>query len=297
MSLRLGTRGSKLALTQAESVAQRLRESGSEVEVVPVKTDDGAVGDKSRFVRGVDEALLAGEIDVGVHSAKDIPAELTEGVELAAVPAREDPLDAYCGKAGSLDEVPQGARIGTASLRRRAQLLALRPDLELTELRGNVDTRLQKLEEGGLDGIVLAAAGLIRLGREDAIGFRFEEAEMTPAPGQGSLALAVRAGDEPGISDQLDGLLDPAAEAELAAERTAVSVLDASCETPVGVRAALEHGEISISGFAGLPDGSEWVRDTQTGAADDFEKLGRELGERMAAAGATELLERARAAA
>ena len=167
--LRLGTRGSALALAQAGTVSRAL----SGAEIVTIKTADGDVGDKARFVRGVEEALLAGEVDVAVHSAKDVPGELPDGVELIAVPGREDPADAYVGPAASIDEVPEGARIGTSSLRRRSQLLALRPDLEIVELRGNVDTRLAKLAAGECDGMVLAVAGLRRLGRGDEIAFAF----------------------------------------------------------------------------------------------------------------------------
>ena len=164
-------------------------------ELVEVSSD-GEPGDKARFVRGVERALLDGEAEVGVHSAKDLPAEMTEGLVIAAVPAREDPADAWIGAGGSLDDVPEGARVGTASLRRRAQLLAARPDLEVSELHGNVDTRLRKLAEGELDAIVLAAAGLRRLGREDEIGFAIPAETMTPAAGQGSLVLQIRADDE-----------------------------------------------------------------------------------------------------
>ena len=159
-------------------------------------SSDGEPGDKSRFVRGVERALLAGEAEIGVHSAKDLPGEMPTELEIAAVPPREDPADVWIGAGASLDDVPEGARVGTASLRRRAQLLAARPDLRVEELHGNVDTRLRKLAEGELDAIVLAAAGLRRLGREDEIGFAIPVETMVPAPGQGALALQVRAGDE-----------------------------------------------------------------------------------------------------
>ncbi len=159
-------------------------------------SSDGEPGDKSRFVRGVERALLAGEAEVGVHSAKDLPGEMAAELEIAAVPPREDPADVWIGAGASLDEVPEGARVGTASLRRRAQLLAARPDLRVEELHGNVDTRLRKLAEGELDAIVLAAAGLRRLGRAAEIGFAIPVERMVPAAGQGALALQVRAGDE-----------------------------------------------------------------------------------------------------
>src|SRR5690606_1178222 len=182
--MRIATRSSKLALTQAQWVATAL----GGAELVPV-TSDGEPGDKARFVRGVERALLDGEADLAVHSAKDVPGEATPGLALAGVPLREDPADVFVGAVGSLAELPEGARVGTASLRRRAQLLAVRPDLDVVELRGNVDTRLRKLTEREVDGLVLAAAGLVRLGLADAISFRFSAAEMVPAPGQGALAL------------------------------------------------------------------------------------------------------------
>src|SRR6478672_9290708 len=185
--IRIATRGSKLALTQAQLVAEML--GGAELVEA---SSDGEPGDKSRFVRGVERALLAGEAEIGVHSAKDLPAEMPEGLEIGGVPEREDPADVWIGVGDSLDEVPDGARVGTASLRRQAQLLAARPDLRVEELHGNVDTRLRKLAEGDLDGIVLAAAGLKRLGREGEIGFALPVEQMCPAAGQGALALQVR---------------------------------------------------------------------------------------------------------
>ncbi|MBS1880823.1 MAG: hydroxymethylbilane synthase, partial [Actinobacteria bacterium] len=190
-TLRLATRASTLALTQARWVADRL--GGAELVEASYQ---GEVGDKSRFVRGVEQTLISGAAEVGVHSAKDLPGEMALGLEIAAVPVREDPADAWIGPGGSLEEVPEGARVGTASLRRRAQLLALRPDLRVEELHGNVDTRLRKLAEGDLDAIVLAAAGLRRLGREDEIAFELPTELMVPAPGQGALALQAREGDE-----------------------------------------------------------------------------------------------------
>ena len=218
MALRIATRGSALALAQAGWVAERL----GGAELVPV-TSDGEPGDKARFVRGVERALLAGEAEIGVHSAKDLPVEVAEGLVIAAVPEREDAADAWIGEAGSLDDVAEGARVGTASLRRRAQLLAARPDLRVEELHGNVDTRLRRLAEGDLDGIVLAAAGLRRLGRGGEIAFRLDGGLMTPAPGQGALVLQARADDE-AARDAAAGVSDGGALAELTAERTVVAL-------------------------------------------------------------------------
>lgn len=288
MALRLATRGSALALTQARWVAERL---GGEVELVEA-TSDGEPGDKSRFVRGVERALLAGEADVGVHSAKDLPGEMALGLEIAAVPVRELPADAWIGASASLHEAPEGARVGTASLRRRAQLLAARPDLRVQELHGNVDTRLRKLSEGHLDAIVLAAAGLRRLGREGEIGFELPPEVMVPAPGQGALALQIREGDE-AAARALAAIGDEAALRELTAERAAVAPLGASCSTPVGVHARLEGESLALSAFVGLPDGSEWLRDELVADAGEPLEAGTELAERLLAVGAAELVARA----
>jgi hydroxymethylbilane synthase len=192
--------------------------------------------------------------------------------------------------------VPEGARIGTASLRRRSQLLALRPDLELVELHGNVDTRLRKQAEGAFDGVVLAAAGLRRLARETEIAFSFGLAELTPAAGQGSLALEARRADST-AAQQAARISDRDALVELTAERAAVAALDATCHTPVGICARLEEEELAMLGFAGLPDGSEWVRDRVAGDPEQPVALGQALAERMLAAGAGDLLERSEALA
>jgi hydroxymethylbilane synthase len=299
--VRLGTRGSALALAQARLVADAL----DGAEIVPIKTsgDEGirrggpaAGGDKARFVREIERALLAGEVDLGIHSAKDLPAELPEELRIAGVPAREEPADAYVGNATSLAEVPQGSRVGTSSLRRRAQLLAARPDLDVVDLRGNVDTRLGKLAEGGFDGIVLAAAGLRRLGREGEISFRFAPEEMTPAAGQGALALEARR-DEQEVARAAASISDHSALVEVTAERAAVAELDATCRTPVGIWATLEGDRLRLDAFVGLPDGSEWVRDTVEDDAGDPVAVGRRLADRLLAAGAGELLERAEAPA
>jgi hydroxymethylbilane synthase len=290
--LKLGTRGSRLALAQARLVAEAL----GGAEIVAVRSSDGEPGDKERFVRGVGQAVLDGEADLAVHSAKDLPGERPDELRLVGVHGRADPVDAYVGEASSLDEVPEGARIGTASLRRRSQLLALRPDLELVELHGNVDTRLRKLSEGEFDGVVLAAAGLRRLAREAEIAFSFGLAELTPAAGQGSLALEARRADST-AARQAARISDHDALVELTAERAAVAALDATCHTPFGICARLEEEELAMLGFAGLPDGSEWVRDRVAGDPEQPAALGRALAERMLAAGAGDLLERSEALA
>ncbi|HLI61320.1 MAG TPA: hydroxymethylbilane synthase [Solirubrobacteraceae bacterium] len=290
MALRVGTRGSPLALIQAESVAEALRVGGIEVEIVTVTTlgDRGAAAlDKSRWVSELERALLDHEIDVAVHSAKDVPTELPPGLEIVAVPARADARDAFCGAAG-LSALAEGARVGTASLRRTAQLRAARPDLEVVELRGNVDTRLRKLAAGEADALVLALAGLDRLGRADAVSAIADE--LVPAAGQGALAIEGRVG-ELAADSRLDAARDLEATACLTAERTLVRALGASCHTPVGAHARPRaDGLLTLTAWAGLPDGSEWLRDEVTGPADE---VGLRCAERMLAAGAPDLLERA----
>lgn len=228
-------------------------------------------------------------MDLAVHSAKDVPGELPDGLAIVGVPERADPADALCGVA-SLDDLPSGASVGTASLRRKAQLLAHRPDLEVRPLRGNVDTRLRRLAQSDLAAIVLAVAGLERLGRAPD-GVLAAEV-MTPAPGQGCLALEGRADDE-----RARALAERVTHREsllrLTAERALVGALDASCRTPVAAHAELSGGELRISAFAGLPDGSAWVRDSLTHDFEEPGELGRSTAERMLAAGAGALLEAA----
>jgi hydroxymethylbilane synthase len=287
--MRIATRGSALALTQARYVADLL--GGADLVEA---SSDGEPGDKSRFVRGVERALLAGEAEVGVHSAKDLPGEMPDGLEIAGVPVREEPADVWIGVGSSLEEVPEGARVGTASLRRRAQLLVVRPDLRVEDLHGNVDTRLRKLAEGELDAIVLAAAGLRRLGREAEIGFAIPVEWMVPAPGQGALALQVRADDEESAT-AVAAVSDESALKELTAERATVAPLGASCDTPIGVHARVAGKQLELDAFIGLPDGSEWLRDRLEADAADPPSAGAELAERLLGAGARDLLDRAEA--
>jgi hydroxymethylbilane synthase len=288
--IRLGTRGSALALAQAELVAGWLAD---DVELVPIATsgDRGSRSDKSRFVKEIEEALLAGEVDLAVHSAKDVPADLPEGLSIVGVPERADARDVLCG-AESLDALGAGAVVGTASLRRRAQLLALRPDLEVRELRGNVDTRLRRLEEGDFDAIVLAAAGLERLERDGGAVLP----ELVPAPGQGSLALEARA-DDRDVVVAAAALTDRDALTSLTAERALVAALEATCHTPIGAHASLSDSALSLTAFVGLPDGSHWIRDSLAGDPEDPATLGLDVGERLLAAGARELLAEAEAQA
>jgi hydroxymethylbilane synthase len=285
--LRLGTRGSALALAQARWVAERL----GDAEIVAITTAGDLqrdAGDKSRWTGALERALLDGDIDLAVHSAKDVPGELAPGTEIAAVPPREDPRDVLVGA-----PLAAGARVGTSSLRRRAQLLAVRPDLELVELRGNVDTRLRKLADGEVDTLVLAAAGLARLGRDDVAATPLEGAVFVPAPGQGCLLVQGRVGEhgdsepapEDGSARAASPIDDAAARAVLTAERELVARLGASCHTPVGAHARVTPDGLLLCAFAGLPDGSEWLIDEASDA--------QLLADRMLAAGAADLLARA----
>lgn len=298
-ALRLGTRGSALALAQAGLVRASLEGLGQEVELVVVRTsgDERAGGapapesdDKARFVKEIEDALLGNEIDLAVHSAKDVPGELPEGLAIVGVPERADPRDSLCG-APEIGALPDGAVVGTASLRRRAQLLAAHPGLDVRDLRGNVDTRLRRLDDDGFAAIVLAAAGLARLGRNE--GEPIPPAVMTPAPGQGCLLLEARSGDE--LPTRLaESLTHRDSLVCLTAERAVVQGLGATCRTPVGALARLEGGEqLRLEVFAGMPDGSAWVRDTLKGQAGDPCAVGRAVTERMLLAGAGELLEAA----
>jgi hydroxymethylbilane synthase len=267
--LRVGTRGSALALAQARWVAARLPGETELVEIATAGDAQPGAGDKSRWTAALEWALLHDAIDIAVHSAKDVPGELAEGTAIVAVPPRADAHDVVVG------DLRPGARVGTSSLRRRAQLLASRPDLEVVELRGNVDTRLRKLADGEVDALVLAAAGLARLGRSDVAAVPLEGDMFVPAAGQGFLAVQALAGSSLAAVDDAD------AHAALDAERAVVARLGASCHTPVGVNF---DGSL-IRGFVGLPDGSEWLVD-EAADADS-------LAERMLAAGAADLLARA----
>jgi hydroxymethylbilane synthase len=287
--MRVGTRASALALAQARWVADRLRQGGDDVEIVEITTlgDRGApVQDKSRWVSELERALLDDRIDVAVHSAKDVPTELEEGLELVAIPERADARDAICG-AADLDALPYGARVGTSSLRRTAQIRALRGDLEVVGLRGNVDTRLRKLAAGEADALVLALAGLQRLGRADEAGGVI--AEFVPAAGQGALALEARGGALD--AERLAPVNHAPSQACVTAERHLVHALGASCNTPVGAHARwVGDRRLQIEGWVGLPDGSAWLRDSVSG---DPVGIGLECAQRMLAAGAAELLAQA----
>jgi hydroxymethylbilane synthase len=288
--LRIGTRGSALALAQARAVAERLPATTELVTLTTAGDVDRARGDKSRWVGALEAALLAGEIDLAVHSAKDVPGELAQGTALVAAPRRADPHDVLVGER-ALDHVREGARVGTSAVRRRAQLLAVRPDLEVCELRGNVDTRLAKRAAGEVDVLVLAGAGLERLGRRREAGATLLGDVFVPAPGQGVIAVQARAGSAAAEVAVAAG--HARTMAWLSGERAVVRELAATCHTPVGVHA----DSARIRGFAGLPDGSQWLIDEVAIADDDVEAAARDLARRMLAAGVADLLRDAEAMA
>jgi len=267
--VRIGSRGSRLALIQAEAAARRLRAPGIEIALVPITTAGdrdrtkpfGEIGSRGVFVKELEEALLDGRVDVAVHSAKDMTSTDPEGLLVGAYPAREDPRDALCGA----DEIRPGMRIGTASVRRRAQLLALEPSLSIEPLRGNIDTRLRKRGERGLDAIVLAACGLDRLGLGGEIGHRFDPGEVLPEAAQGALALQVRAGEQHLVA----AADDPETRRRVEAERACVAAVGGGCLAPV---AAYHDGE-TLTALVADEDGA-WI-ERRTG--DDPVALGREL--------------------
>ncbi len=330
--MRIGTRGSALALAQARLVAGRLgaaRREEAELVVIATAGDRGADNaDKSRWTTELEDALAAGEIDLAVHSAKDVPAELPEGLALLGAPERAAPEDVLCGtglvpslgeepsaglgsgeqpsaglglgeqppvspeepSASGLERLPSGARVATSSLRRAAQLRAAREDLEVVPVRGNVDTRLRKLGAGEFDALVLARAGLQRLGRESEIAAVLDPAHFVPAPGQGTLALEGRVDDER-AREAVEAIADATAFACLRAERALARALGASCDTPLGAHALdFGCGCLHLRAWVGLPDGSAWVADELLGGFYDPEQLGRRVAERLVSAGAGELL-------
>ena len=269
MLIRIGSRGSRLALTQAELAAGRLRRDGVEIALVPITTAGdkdrtkpfGEIGSRGVFVKEIEEALLAGRIDVAVHSAKDMTSSDTDGLVVGAYTEREDPRDALCGAA----EVRPGMRIGTASVRRKAQLLAVEPELSIEPLRGTIDTRLRKRGERGLDAVVLAACGLDRLGLANEIGHRFEPGELLPEAGQGALALQVRAGEEALVA----GIDHAETRRRVEAERACVFAVGGGCLAPV---AAYHDGE-KLTALVAAEDGS-WL---ERRSGDDPAELAREL--------------------
>ncbi len=295
--IRLGTRASALALAQARAVAARLETAGVAVELRPMRTEGdrladarlAGVGGKGLFVRDIEEALLRGELDAAVHSLKDLPAEPPAGLCLAAYPIREDPRDVLVARRpGGLTALAAGAVVGTSSPRRRALLLAARPDLVVQPIRGNVDTRLRKLAGGDWDAIVLAAAGLARLGLRPEHALPLDPAVHVPAVGQGILAVESRVDDRPTRS-RLAVLDDAATRVCALAERAYLARLGASCTTPMAAHARLEGGTVAIAGLVASEDGRQVLRATTSGAAADAAALGRALAETLLGRGAARI--------
>ena len=290
--IRIGTRGSALALAQTEAVADRLRGLGATVEIVRIRTEgDRAQADGSMmlgrgaFVKELERALLDGRIDLAVHSAKDMPTDPAEGTEVVAYPEREDPRDALVSRDGrGLASLAPGARVGTESPRRRAFLLHLRPDLVIAPIRGNVDTRLEKLDAGEFDALVVAAAGLTRLGRAGRIVERIAPAAMLPAVGQGALAVQARAGDpRAAVAAALD---HPATRTAVTAERAFLRAMGGGCRTPFAALAEAAGGRVEVAGAAVEPDGREALRDSASGPAANAKAVGEALARALLARGA-----------
>jgi len=291
----IASRGSQLALWQAHWVERQLTAAGHECRIEIIKTTGdkitdvplAKVGSKGLFTKEIEEALLDGRADLAVHSLKDLPTELPPGLVLAAVPEREDPRDAVIGK--RLSELAHGARVGTSSLRRSAQLRKLRPDLTIESVRGNLDTRLRKLDEGQYDAILLAAAGLQRLGWGDRIAEILPAAIMCSAVGQGALAIETRA-DGPGF-DACAALDHPASHAAVTAERGVLASLGGGCQVPIGAYATVEGDTVKLLGVVASPDGSEIIRAESSGPVAEAEALGRRLGGTLLEQGARQILE------
>jgi len=301
----IATRGSQLALWQAEHLKARLLAvmSDLEVELNVIKTQGdlildkplAKVGGKGLFVKEIEQALLDRTADIAVHSMKDVPTELAPGLELFVVSSRENPWDALCARSPvTLDTLPEGAKIGTSSMRRQCQLLAKRPDLKISMLRGNVPTRLKKLDAGEFDAIVLAAAGLTRLGMADRITQQLPLEISIPAVGQGVLGIETRArthGADPFLLELVHRAIHDAGEARrIAAERAFLAKMGGSCETPLAAHALDDHGELRVVGMCGMPDGSKLLRGEVKGSVDQAAALGVRLADDLLGRGAAEIL-------
>ena len=300
--LRIASRGSQLALWQAHAVERALlaADPDAEVRIDVVKTIGdrildvplAKIGDKGLFTKELDEALLSGAADLAVHSLKDVPTRLPDGLVIAAITVREDPRDVLIlapGRTGSLATLPPGARIGTSSLRRRAQLQARRPDLEVLDLRGNLNTRLAKLDRGEYEGIILAAAGVLRLGWDDRISEHLDPSDWLPAVGQGALAVVARADDEP-LLQRLRGLDHAATAAATTAERAFLRALEGGCQVPIGALGELHDGRLTLHGLVASTSGDTILRASADGAPEDAAALGRGLADELLRRGAGELL-------
>ena len=298
-SLTIGTRGSQLALWQSQFVKDQLERHFSDIEVhlKVIKTTGDTIQNRSLvglgkgvFTKEIENALLTGDIDLAVHSLKDLPTELPAGLCIAAIPAREDPRDVLITSTGlSLESLPKGAKIGTTSPRRKAQLLYIHPDVQVVDVRGNVDTRLRKLHETDLDGIILAAAGIKRLLEPEIITQFFDTEQMVPAVGQGALAIETREGDSR-VEKLIAPLNDRRAAAEITAERAVLESLGGGCQVPIGAYAKHIDGGLSLVGAVCHPEGSLRIMERATGTPDTAKHLGAVVAEKLKNSGATELL-------
>ncbi len=298
MKITIGSRGSALALWQANWVKDRLASAGHEITIKIIKTSGdklqnaalAASGTKGLFIKEIEEALLAGQVDVAVHSMKDLPTDLPEGLGVAAVPEREDPHDALVSKGGlRFEDLPAGARIGTSSLRRQSQLLALRPDLKVVPMRGNVDTRLHKLERGDCEALVLAGAGLKRLGFASHITSWFSESEVCPAVGQGALAIEIKM-QNTAVGEVVAQLDHPCTHQAVRAERAMLEELGGGCQLPIAAYAKLDSGNLNLTGMVADPDGTRLLRACASGKRENPENLGKQVAEDLCRQGASELL-------
>ena len=301
--LRIGTRGSALALWQANHIKQRLHQlHGVEAEMIRIRTSGdhfqtasvaqiGAeMGTRGVFIKELEDALLSGEVDLAVHSMKDVPTEMPAGLAFPALTKREDPRDCLiAGSPGTLKTLPSGARIGTSSLRRQAQLRHYRADLEVIELRGNVDTRMRKVASGEFDAIILAVAGVTRLGALDKVSEIIPVEIMLPAVGQGALGIETRENDR-ATSELVAALDDPETHACVTAERALLHELEGGCQVPLGAWARLEQGGLKIQACLLSPDGQEYLRGEEFGEAGDAERIGKKLGRVLREAGAERIL-------
>ena len=295
--LRIGSRGSQLALWQANHISALLRERGHEVELEIIKTTGdkitdvalAQVGTKGMFTKEIEDALAEGRVDLAVHSLKDLPTDLPPGFELGAITERVNPRDVLLSvNYDCLDALPKGAKVGTSSLRRQAQLKAFRSDLVVHPLRGNVDTRVRKLEEGEYDAIILAAAGLTRLGKTQLIKEYLSAEFMCPAAGQGALGIEIREGDV-AMRKHLEFLNDADSRAATICERTLLSKLGGGCQVPIGAFAEVKDGKLQLTGVVARPDGSEVLREQQSGT--DPVALGELVGYTLLRRGAVKILE------
>ena len=302
--LRIGSRGSQLALWQANHISAQLRARGHDVEIEVIHTTGDKITDvplaqvgtkggfgKGIFTKEIEEALAAGRVDLAVHSLKDLPTEHSPGFEIAAITARQDPRDAFCSRLYSkIEDLPQNARVGTSSLRRQAQLKAIRPDLDIHPLRGNVDTRLRKLDQGEYDAIILASAGLKRLGKTESIKQIFSAEIMCPAAGQGALGIEIREGDSATLQ-YLGFLNDDAARTATTCERALLNRLGGGCQVPIGALAELRNGNLHLDAVVADPNGSNLLRESRDGSLSDPERLGNDVGEALLRRGGDEILE------